>query len=97
MTRQEIEQWCVHGVIPGDYETYGDWILQKDAHILNLVGGGTVYHNHGESRSSGELTERILYAILPNGRCRHCGELAPAGVIFRAKTYKLQGAHSEES
>jgi hypothetical protein len=97
MTRQEIEQWVIHGIIPGDYETYGDWILQTSPHIVNLVGGGIVYHNHGAGRrTGGVLTERVLYAILPDGKCRYCGKPAPPGVIFRAKTYKLQGAHSEE-
>jgi hypothetical protein len=96
MTRQEIEQWAVHGVIPGEYETYGDWILQTSPHIVNLVGGGIVYHDHGKNDEGG-WRQRVLYAILPDGRCRHCGEPAPLGIIFRAKTYKLQGAHSEES
>jgi hypothetical protein len=93
MTRKEIEQWAVHGIIPGEYEIYGDWILHKSEHILNLVGGGIVFHDHGERDANGWI-QRTLYAILPSGRCRHCGEMAPPGVVFRAKTFKLQGAQS---
>lgn len=69
------DQWTVDGAVPGDFEDYGEWVINK---ISNL---GIVYHKHSSSRAS----EKHLFLADPN--CRQCGAESPIGIRWRAKTH----------
>ena len=80
-----VEKWTIHGIMPGEYEIYGDWLIQTNGNLIDLFGGALVFHDHGSD------IERTLYTITIEGKCRKCGEKAPPGVLFKAKTYALKG------
>ncbi len=60
------------------YETAGEWeiFIPDEDSIL-------VYHIHDEAGW------KINYVVNSNFECRECGEEAPPGIIFRAKTVGL--------
>jgi hypothetical protein len=80
-----FDKWEVAGVLPGDYEDYGNWVLQKGSEVLTKSGGGIVYHKHYDNE-----TQKITLIVTDTkGKCRICGEPAPLGIIFRARTTVL--------
>ena len=84
----EFDKWEVAGVLPGDYEDYGSWVLQKGSKVINSTGSGIVYHKHTAGPITSTL-KKTLIMVDKEGKCRICGEAAPLGVIFRARTTKL--------
>ena len=78
------DKWEIAGVLPGDYHEYGDWVIQKNSAILDNIGGGIVYHKHVDTAD-----RKILMLIDKEGSCRACGMSCPKGIIFIARTAKL--------
>lgn len=88
----EFDKWEVAGVLPGDYEDYGSWVLQKGSKVINNTGSGIVYHKHLDflnKHNDSIISKKTLIMVDKEGKCRICGEAAPLGVIFRARTTKL--------
>jgi hypothetical protein len=80
-----FDKWEIAGVLPGDYEDYGNWVLQMGNEIFSSTGGGIVYHKH----LNPETQKLTLMMIDTRGMCRYCGVPAPLGIIFRARTAAL--------
>lgn len=81
----EHDKWEVTGVLPGEYEQYGPWIIQKGDELLKQTGRGVIYHIHPHINKN-----PTLYLVsMHEGKCRKCGKKAPQGAVFRARTIRL--------
>ena len=83
------DKWEIAGVLPEDYEDFGAWVLQKGSAVLKNVGSGVVYHKHSRTPKGKSNPTLMLIMVGPNGHCRECDAIAPLGLIFRARTVKL--------
>lgn len=81
------DQWQIAGVLPEDYTEFDDWVF----HIVDSVTvDSIVYHKHTEYSDSGGRS--IVLYMTNNNKCRDCGAQAPPGVLFLARTYKIEKA-----
>ena len=81
------DKWEVAGVIPGDYEDYGDWVMQRTtSNVTDSPTTGILYHKHFNAQTQ----KPTLFMIDTEGACRECGKDAPRGMLFRAKTLRFE-------
>jgi len=74
----EYDEWKIAGVLPGDFEDYDEWVIQKSN------GACIVYHKH-----INHMQRVTLIMTNDIGNCRICNAGSPMGVRWRASTTKL--------
>jgi hypothetical protein len=72
-----------HGEV-GGFEIYNDWMLNVSRSDSKYP---LLYHIHWSSPTTPTYT---IYCY-KTGYCRSCGEAPPSGVLFRARTVRLEG------
>lgn len=71
----EYDRWEIAAVLPEDFLEFDDWVFQK----AEPYPGGIVYHRHGDS----------LFMVGDNHKCRDCNASAPPGILFLARTSRI--------